>query len=68
MKCGEMQKKFFRFLDRLPYLPFYTESPIFKRRNFTQLWRASNKEKQCKIFLQIRNFFLQNFFNINVCP
>ena len=23
MKRGEMQKKFFRFLDRLPYFPFY---------------------------------------------
>ena len=23
MKRGEMQKNFFRFLDRLPYFPFY---------------------------------------------
>ena len=51
----------------------YTGSPNFKCRCFTQLYRTSNKEKQCKFFLQIRNFFaiffamFWNFFNINVC-
>ena len=28
MKRGEMRKKFFRFLDRLPYFPFYRSSII----------------------------------------
>ena len=39
----------------------YAGSPIFKRRNFTQLYRTSNKENLYKIFLQISNFFLQYF-------
>ena len=38
----------------------YTGSPIFKRRNFTELQRTSNKEKQCNFFCKFA-FFLQIF-------
>ena len=50
-----------RLVPRDIYIYIYRVSPIFKRRNFTRLLRTSNKEKQCKFFLQIRKFFQQIF-------
>ena len=43
MKRGEMQKKNFRFLDRLPYFPFYRTIVLNVQKMCKKCARKSNK-------------------------
>ena len=52
MKRGEMQKKFFRFLDRLPYFPFYRSIVLNVKVKvmMSKLLRVTNIRKVTRYF------------------
>ena len=69
MKRGEMQKKFCRFLDRLPYFPFYRTIIVLNVK--VKIWTifVFYSENYATFFAKICNFkFLQKIFEVIVVP